>query len=191
MKPKSVRAIGESWFSSRTLPWVILGVSTVCWFSFFALLSPQPNGPDVFVFRDAGCNWAHGRGLVAASVPTGNTMTPVLFAAYTPGAPFLFGLAASLFGCSGPVDTFYNVAFAAAVIFLLYYCFSLAVSSGRQRACAALLLGAALPSGLISFDSDRPGCRPSACLSQFCSCGAGRRRWPAGPYSSVPWVSSF
>ena len=90
-------------------------------------------------------------------------MTPVLFAAYTPGAPFLFGLAASLFGCSGPVDTFYNVAFAAAAIFLLYYCFSLAVSSGRQRACAALLLGAALPSGLISFDSDRPE-MPAFCL---------------------------
>jgi hypothetical protein len=163
MKPKIVRVIGESWFSSRTLPWVILGVSTVCWFSFFALVSPQPNGADVFVFRDAGCNWAHGRGLVAASVPTGNTMTPVLFAAYTPGAPFLFGLAASLFGCSGPVDTFYNLAFAAAAICLLYYCFSLAVSSGRQRACVALLLGAALPSGLISFDSDRPE-MPAFCL---------------------------
>ncbi len=163
MKPKSVRAIGESWFSSRTLPWVILCVSTSFWFSFFALVSPQPNGPDVYVFRDAGCNWAHGRGLVATSVPTGNTMTPVLFAAYTPGAPFLFGLAASLFGCSGLVDTFYNVAFAAAAIFLLYYCFSLAVSSGRQRVCAALLLGAALPSGLISFDSDRPE-MPAFCL---------------------------
>jgi hypothetical protein len=157
------RAIGESWFSKRTLPWVILGVFTVFWFGFFALMSPQPGGPDVFVFRDAGCNWAHGRGLVAASVPTANTTTPVLFASYTPGALLLFGLAASLFGCSGPVDTFYNVGLAAGAIFLLYRCFSLAVSSGWQRACAALLLGAALPTGLVAFDSDRPE-MPAFCL---------------------------
>jgi hypothetical protein len=163
MKPKSVRAIGESWFSNRTLPWAILGVFTVFWFSFFALVSPQPAGPDVFVFRDAGCNWANGRGLVAASLPTANTITPVLFASYTPGALLLFGLAASLFRCSGPVDTFYNVAFAAAAIFLLYRCFSLAVSSGWQRVCAALLLGAGLPTGFVAFDSDRPE-MPAFCL---------------------------
>jgi hypothetical protein len=157
------RAIGESWFSKRTLPWVILGVFSLFWFGFFALMPPQPGGPDVFVFRDAGCNWAHGRGLVAASVPTANTITPLLFASYTPGALLLFGLAASLFGCSGPVDTFYNVGFAAAAIFLLYRCFSLAVSSGWQRICAALLLGAALPTGLVAFDSDRPE-MPALCL---------------------------
>ena len=163
MKPKSVRTIGEWWFRKRTLPWVILGIFTVFWFSFFALVSPQPAGPDVFVFRDAGCNWAHGRGLVAASVPTGNTITPLLFASYTPGALLLFGLAASLFGCSASVDTFYNLAFAAAAIFLLYRCFSLAVTSGRQRVCAALLLGAALPTGMVAFDSDRPE-MPAFCL---------------------------
>jgi hypothetical protein len=41
MKPKSVRAIGESWFSNRTLPWVILGVFTIFWVSFFAFMPPQ------------------------------------------------------------------------------------------------------------------------------------------------------
>jgi hypothetical protein len=163
MKPESVRAIGEPWFGNCTLPWVILGVFTVFWFSFFALVSPQPGGPDVFVFRDAGCNWAHGRGLVAASVPTANTTTPLLFASYTPGALLLFGLAASLFGCSGSVDTFYNLALAAAAVFLLYRCFSLAVTSGWQRACAALLLGAVLPTGMVAFDSDRPE-MPAFCL---------------------------
>jgi hypothetical protein len=157
------RAIGESWFSKRTLPWVILGLFTVFWFGFFALVSPQPGGPDVFVFRDAGCNWAHGRGLVAASVPTANTATPVLFASYTPGALLIFGLAASLFGCSGSVDTFYNLALAAAAVFLLYRCFGLAVSSGWQRICAAMLLGAALPTGFVAFDSDRPE-MPAFCL---------------------------
>ena len=87
----------------------------------------------------------------------------MLFASYTPGALLLFGLAASLFGCSGAVDTFYNLAFAAAAVFLLYRCFSLAVTSSRQRACAALLLGAILPTGMVAFDGDRPE-MPAFCL---------------------------
>jgi hypothetical protein len=157
MKPKSVRAIGGM------APWLILGGFAALWFGFFALMPPQPAGPDVFVFRDAGCNWAHGRGLVAASVPHANTVRPMLFASYTPGAPLLFGVAASLFGCSGSVDTFYNLALAAIAVFLLYRCFSLAVTSGWQRTCVALLLGAMLPTGMIAFDSDRPE-MPAFCL---------------------------
>ena len=117
----------------------------------------------MFVFRDAGCNFANGRGLTAASVPHANTVNPMLFASYTPGAPFLFGVAASLFGCSASVDTFYNLALAAAAVFLLYGCFSLAVTSGWQRVCAALLLGALLPTGMVAFDPDRPE-MPAFCL---------------------------
>jgi hypothetical protein len=156
MKPKSPRA-------TSALPWFILAAFTVCWFSFFALTSPQPGGPDVFVFRDAGCNFAHGRGLTAASVPHANTVNPTLFASYTPGTPLLFGMAASLFGCSAAVDTFYNLALATAAIFLLYGCFSLAVTSGWQRVCAALLLGVSLPTGMVAFDPDRPE-MPAFCL---------------------------
>jgi hypothetical protein len=156
MKPKS------PWATSA-LPWFILAAFTVCWFSFFALTSPQPGGPDVFVFRDAGCNFANGRGLTAASVPHANTVHPMLFASYTPGAPFLFGVAASLFGCSASVDTFYNLALAAAAVFLVYGCFSRAVTSGWQRVCAALLLGALLPTGMVAFDPDRPE-MPAFCL---------------------------
>jgi hypothetical protein len=163
MKTKSVRSTGGSWFSRRSLPWIILGTFTLLWVSFFAVMSPQPAGPDVFVFRDAGCNWADGRGLVAASVPHANTLRPMLFASYTPGALVLFGLVASLFGCSGAVDTFYNLALAAAAVFLLYRCFSLAVTSGWQRASAALLLGAALRTGMVAFDPDRPE-MPAFCL---------------------------
>src|ERR1700722_4982781 len=87
MNSKSVSAIGVGW--------VILGYFAVLWFCFFAWMPPQPGGPDVFVFRDAGCNWAEGRGLVAASVPHANTVRPMLFASYTPGALLLFGVAAS------------------------------------------------------------------------------------------------
>jgi hypothetical protein len=148
---------------SGVIPWLILGTFAVLWTVSFALTSPLPPGPDVFVFRDAGCNWAHGIGLVAASEPHANSVHPRLFASYTPGAPLLFGLAASLFGCSGWLDTFYNLAFATVAVLLLYGCFSLSVSSGRQRAWAALLLGVILPTGMVAFDGDRPE-MPAFCL---------------------------
>ena len=100
---------------------------------------------------------------MAASVPHANTVMPALFASYTPGALVLFGLVASLFGCSGWTDTFHNLVLASAACFLLYRCFSLAVASGWQRVTAAVLLGAALPTGLVVFDSDRPE-MPAFCL---------------------------
>jgi hypothetical protein len=156
-------AISVSRPQQSAIPWLILGAFAVLWFSFFALMPPLPAGPDVFVFRDAGCNWAHGRGLVAASVPHANTVRPIPFASYTPGALLLFGVAASLFGCSGAVDTFYNLVLATAAVLLLYRCFSLAVTTGWQRVCAALLLGAMLPTGMVALDSDRPE-MPAFCL---------------------------
>ena len=147
----------------QRLPWFILAAFSVGWFSFFAFTSPQPGGPDVFVFRDAGCNFAQGHGLTAASVPHANTVSPMVFASYTPGAPLLFGFAASLFGCSGAINTFYNLTLAATAVFLLFACFAFAVTSRWQRICAALLLGALLPTGMVAFDPDRPEV-PAFCM---------------------------
>jgi len=159
MKPKS----GDFWSVKNAVPWLILGTFAVFWLSFFALTSPLPGGTDVFVFRDAGCNWAGGDGLVAASVPHSNTARPLPFASYTPGTPLLFGVVASVFGCSGMVDTFYNLAWATIAVLLLYRCFSLAVADEKQRACAAVLLGAVLPTGMIASETDRPE-MPAFCV---------------------------
>jgi hypothetical protein len=163
MNPKSLWETSARRPYQSAIPWLILAAFTIIWFGFFALTSPLPGGPDVFVFRDAGCNWAHGGGLAAASVPHANTVNPRLFASYTPGAPLLFGAAASLFGCSGAVNTFYNLTLATTAVFLLFACFSFAVTSGWQRSCAALLLGALLPTGMVAFDPDRPEV-PAFCL---------------------------
>jgi hypothetical protein len=163
MKPKNGWVSGDSRSFKSAVPWLVLGAFAVFWFGFFALTSPLPGGPDVYVFRDAGCNWAGGNGLVAASVPHANTARPLPFASYTPGALLLFGVAASVFGCSGMVDTFYNLAWATIAVLLLYRCFSLTVTHAAQRACAAVLLGAVLPTGMVAFDPDRPE-MPAFCV---------------------------
>jgi hypothetical protein len=147
----------------RVAPWVVLVLFALSWLVFFSVSSPAAPGPDVFVFRDAGCNWARGAGFVVASVPHANTAHARLFASYTPGAPLLFGLVASLLGCSGWVDTVYNLFFATVAVLLIYRCFGSAIGSQRQRVWAALLLGVLLPTGMVAFDSDRPE-MPAFCL---------------------------
>jgi hypothetical protein len=150
-------------YGVRVAPWIVLGLFALGWLAFFSLTSPAPPGPDVFVFRDAGCNWARGGGFVAASVPHGNAVHAKLFASYTPGAPLLFGVVASWFGCSGRVDTIYNLFCATVAVLLIYRCFGLAVCNQRQRLWAALLLGVLLPTGMAAFDNDRPE-MPAFCL---------------------------
>ena len=147
----------------RVVPWAVLVLFALSWLGFFSLMSPAAPGPDVFVFRDAGCNWARGAGFVAASVPHGNTSHAKLFASYTPGAPLLFGVVASWLGCSGWVDTIYNLFFATVAVLLFYICFGWAVRSRRLRLWAALLLGVLLPTGMVAFDNDRPE-MPAFCL---------------------------
>ena len=86
------------------IPWFILAAFTIIWFSFFALTSPQPGGPDVFVFRDAGCNWARGGGLVAGSVVlfrTKITRDPLLADAGARGMEAAFLLMLLATGISG------------------------------------------------------------------------------------------
>ena len=89
------------------------------WLSFFALTSPLPGGPDVFVFRDAGCNWADGNGLVAASVPHANTARPLPLPA-TRRALFCSSAQLLLFSAApGMVDTLYNLTWATTAVLLL------------------------------------------------------------------------
>ena len=61
------------------------------------------------------------------------------------------------------LTSFYNLAWATIAVLLLYRCFSLTVTNATQRACAAVLLGAVLPTGMVAFDPDRPE-MPAFCV---------------------------
>ena len=52
MNPKSLWETSARRPYQSAIPWLILAAFTIIWFGFFALTSPQPGGPDVFVFRD-------------------------------------------------------------------------------------------------------------------------------------------
>src|SRR5262245_38830775 len=93
--------------------WGILVFSLVLWSAISWVSVPRPAGSDVFVYKDAGCNLALGRGFHSIGLPGTDDLQPHLFASNGPAVPFLFGLFAFLFGCNGHANTFFELLFAA------------------------------------------------------------------------------
>jgi hypothetical protein len=149
--------------TGRTAPWLIFLAFALAWTLFHALTAPTRASTDVYIFRDAGCNCAAGEGFVARSVPHNQSLEPELFASYTPGAPLLFAIPARFFGCKPYVDVYYNFFFAVFAAALLLDALLRGASSKSVRLGSALLIGAILPTGLVSIGGDRPEV-PAFCL---------------------------
>ncbi len=72
--------------------WGVLAFSLVLWIAFWWVAAPIQAGRDVFVYKDAGCNLALGRGFYSIGLPGTDDLQPHLFASNGPAVPFLFGL---------------------------------------------------------------------------------------------------
>ena len=160
---RSGTGTAESTLSSAAASWLVFFALLSAWILFHAIAAPSRATTDVFIFRDAGCNCAAGRGLSAASVPHGQTVAPRLFASYTPADPLLFAIAARAFGCSAYTDVFFNLFFDALAGGLLLYGILRGVTSPTVRLWSAFLIGMVIPTGLLSTDYDRPEA-PAFCL---------------------------
>ena len=135
--------------------WGILALSLVFWIVFSWLGAPRQAGTDVFVYRDAGCNLALGRGFYSLGLPGTDDLQSHLFASNGPAVPFLFGLFALLFGCNGYADTFFELLFAAMATLAVATLMEPAISRQWKLICA-VLLGLVLPAGLVVTEPDRP-----------------------------------
>ena len=124
------------------------------WFVVSAFIAPNPGGPDVYIFKDAGCNFALKRGFTTIASPGTDDLEPHLYAAYGPGLPLLYGLFASIFGCSGYSNTYFDLIVAAVTTLVFAAIVKRAIPPG-QIPCA-VLIGLALPSGMVLSANDRP-----------------------------------
>lgn len=93
----------------NTTTWILFVFSAVVWILVSLWVAPQPNGPDVMIFRDAGWNLAaHGhfetRGIIYAS-----DLRPQLFAHYTPLMPLLFAAYLKIFPQNAYAGTLFNL----------------------------------------------------------------------------------
>jgi len=140
---------------TRIVYWSILVCGLVLWIVISWSGAPRQAGTDVFVYKDAGCNLALGRGFNSMGLPGTQDLKPHLFASNGPALPFLFGLFALLVGCSGYANTFFELLFAAMATFAVAALMEPAISRQWKLICAALL-AMILPSGLVSIEPDRP-----------------------------------
>ena len=68
-----------------------------------------------YIFKDPGSNLALKRGFTAIACRD-NDLDAHLYAAYSPGLPLLYGLFASIFGCNGYSNTYFDLIIAAATL---------------------------------------------------------------------------
>jgi len=140
---------------TRIAYWGVLAFSLVLWIVISCVGAPRDAGRDVFVYKDAGCNLALGRGFYSMGLPGTDDLQPHLFASNGPAVPFLFGLFALLFGCSGYADSFFELLFAAIATLAVAALMEPAISK-QWKLVSAIILGLALPSGLVITQPDRP-----------------------------------
>jgi hypothetical protein len=135
--------------------WGVLVISLVVWIMVSWVGAPRQAGTDVFIYRDAGCNLALGRGFYALGLPGTHDLLPHLFSSNGPAVPFLFGLFALLFGCNGYADTFFELLFAAIATLAVAALMEPAINR-QWKLVGAVLLGLVLPAGLVVTEPDRP-----------------------------------
>jgi hypothetical protein len=141
--------------NTRILYWGILVSSLLLWMVISWVAAPRQAGTDVFIYKDAGCNLALGRGFYSLGLPGTDDLQPHFFSSNGPAVPFLFGLFALLFGCNGYADTFFELLFAAMATLAVAALMEPAI--GRQwKLIGAVLLGLVLPAGLVVTEPDRP-----------------------------------
>jgi hypothetical protein len=140
--------------NTRIVYWGILVSGLLLWIVISWVAAPRQAGSDVFIYKDAGCNLALGRGFYSLGLPGTDDLQPHLFSSNGPAVPFLFGLFALLFGCNG-YNTFFELLFAAIATLAVAYLMEPAISRQWKLICA-VLLALVLPAGLVVTEPDRP-----------------------------------
>jgi len=119
-------------------------------------LSPPGAGTDIFLFKDAGCNLALGRGFNTFAIPGSPGLTPHLFSSYAPGFPFVFGIFSLLFGCSVKANAFFNYIVGVVASGLFWGIGCSTIYPRLHKAIVGFLVGLVGPFALVAHDGDRP-----------------------------------
>ncbi|MGE0424250.1 MAG: hypothetical protein AB7O88_18450 [Reyranellaceae bacterium] len=118
-------------------------------------MGPSIGGTDVFIFKDAGCNLAMGRGFDAFAIPGSPGFEPTLYASYVPGLPLVFGLYAWLFGCTAETNTWFNLAVGVLTSAVFAGIVQRVFHDSRYRVVGGFIIGLVGPLGLVGH-GDRP-----------------------------------
>src|SRR5215472_1454691 len=174
--------------NTRIVYWGILVSGLLLWIVISSVAAPRQAGSDVFMYKDAGCNLALGRGFYSLGLPGTDDLQAHLFSSNGPAVPFLFGLFALLFGCNGYADTFFELLFAAIATLAVADLMEPAISRQWKLSCA-VLLALILPAGLVVTEPDRPD-MPSFAVFVF-ACLLARSQRKQLSHFAAPFVAGL
>ena len=136
--------------------WMYLGCCACIWLIALFFLPPNMGSTDVYLFRDAACNFVAGKGFVTASFEQSRSFIPRLYSSYTPGTLWIFIPFAKLFGCGTFVNEIYPRIWALIADVIALLVAMRFTSRGPLRWMFIGLLGLILPFGIMNPEPDRP-----------------------------------
>jgi len=131
----------------------ILVMAGAVWIAFNLIYPNGFGGPDVFHFKDPGCNLALGHGFTSASYAGTHSFDAKFWFSQGPLFPLLYGAYASAFGCTIGADNVFNLAISlalCAVVLVLVRPFL----AGRWYAAFAVMLAILAPTGGYKWPTD-------------------------------------
>jgi Glycosyltransferase family 87 len=159
--PTETVKTGETGRNSRMHPftameWASIGLAVVVWMSLSFFLAPQFGSTDVYLFRDAAINLAHGRGFRTASFEHSTSFVALLYSSYTPVSLWVFVPFARIFGNPQLAATVFNLVLSVISVVAAAWATLTTVPKGRLRQVLLLGFMLILPVGFPGGEAERP-----------------------------------
>ncbi len=135
--------------------YLILLAGLILWIAFRIAFPNVLIGPDVYHFKDPGCNLALGHGFTSASYVGTDSFDRKLWLSQGPIFPLVFGGFASLFGCSVDSNNMFDLAISALLCAEVLTLLPRSIDI-RLQIAFAVALALILPTGGYEWPGDRP-----------------------------------
>ncbi len=151
----------EAYDSMRAAPtlfhpkYLILLAGLILWIAFRIAFPNVLIGPDVYHFKDPGCNLALGHGFTSASYVGTDSFDRKLWLSQGPIFPLVFGGFASIFGCSVDSNNMFDLAISALLCAEVLTLLPRSIDI-RLQIAFAVALALVLPTGGYEWPGDRP-----------------------------------
>jgi hypothetical protein len=136
--------------------WLFLACCAFLWLIVLVYLPPSPGGTDVYLFRDAACNWLSGKGFQTASFERSHSFVPVLYSSYTPGSIWLYAAAGKILGIGTFGATVYPKILALLADLVALFAGLRFLQQKWARWAYLVCLGVILPFGIMNPPLERP-----------------------------------
>lgn len=146
--------------STTARPFWVIGLLWIGLTALYVVTEARLSGTDVFLFKDAGVNYATTGRFVTSNLPHMPPDQEMVFAYYPPVFPFVFGLWSKAFGVGLKQSILFDQIVKGVRTFILFLFLAPwlvpALKRREQRGVALLVLAGLFVLSLLTTDGDRP-----------------------------------